>query len=111
MAEAEYTTTTGLPVERVWSFVQDMDNWGRFLTGYQGLVAAQFSDFGWGVTNLYWKQKFAGGKFGLIFGQVDTTDYFNVYAMANPLTMFLNFDFLYPTAAPPNQGLGVAKLI
>lgn len=79
-----------------------------FQAGYQGLVAAEFSDFGWGVTNLYWKQKFAAGKFGLVVGQVDTTDYFDVYAMANPLTMFLNSDFLYPTAAPPDQGLGVA---
>ena len=35
MAEAEYTTTTALPVESVWGFVQDMDNWGRLLTGYR----------------------------------------------------------------------------
>lgn len=35
MAEAEYTTTTSLPVERIWSFVEEMDNWARFVTGYQ----------------------------------------------------------------------------
>lgn len=35
MAEAEYTTTTRVPIGTVWSFVQEMDNWGRFVTGYQ----------------------------------------------------------------------------
>lgn len=35
MAEATYTTTTRVPLGRVWEFVQEMDNWGRFVTGYQ----------------------------------------------------------------------------
>jgi len=35
VAEAEYTTTTRVPIDRVWDFVQEMDNWGRFVTGYQ----------------------------------------------------------------------------
>ncbi|HEY8154926.1 MAG TPA: SRPBCC family protein [Myxococcota bacterium] len=35
MAEAEYTTTAKLPLETIWSFVEDMDNWARFVTGYQ----------------------------------------------------------------------------
>ena len=35
MAEAEYTTTTRIPIAAVWDFVQEMDNWGRFVTGYQ----------------------------------------------------------------------------
>jgi carbon monoxide dehydrogenase subunit G len=35
LAEAEYVTTTRVPVGAVWGFVQDMDNWGRFVTGYQ----------------------------------------------------------------------------
>jgi carbon monoxide dehydrogenase subunit G len=35
VAEAEYTTTAQLPVETVWNFVQEMDNWARFVTGYQ----------------------------------------------------------------------------
>jgi carbon monoxide dehydrogenase subunit G len=36
VAEAEYTTTAQLPVETVWAFVEDMDRWARFVTGYQG---------------------------------------------------------------------------
>lgn len=35
MADASYTTTTRLPVESIWGFVQDMDNWARFVMGYQ----------------------------------------------------------------------------
>jgi carbon monoxide dehydrogenase subunit G len=35
VAEAEYTTTTRIPIDAVWDFVQEMDNWGRFVTGYQ----------------------------------------------------------------------------
>jgi len=35
LAEAEFTTTAKLPVDRIWSFVEDMDNWARFVTGYQ----------------------------------------------------------------------------
>jgi carbon monoxide dehydrogenase subunit G len=35
MPEVEYTTTMSLPVETVWDFVKDMNNWAPFLTGYQ----------------------------------------------------------------------------
>jgi carbon monoxide dehydrogenase subunit G len=35
LAEAEYTTTAKLPVDLIWGFVEDMDNWARFVTGYQ----------------------------------------------------------------------------
>jgi carbon monoxide dehydrogenase subunit G len=35
VAEASYTTTTRVPQRRVWDFVEEMDNWGRFVTGYQ----------------------------------------------------------------------------
>lgn len=35
MAEAEYTTTTKLPLGRIWDFVAEMDHWARFVTGYQ----------------------------------------------------------------------------
>jgi carbon monoxide dehydrogenase subunit G len=35
VAEAEYSTTTPLPVDAIWRFVEDIDNWARFVTGYQ----------------------------------------------------------------------------
>lgn len=35
MPEVTYRTTMNLPVEKVWEFVKDMNNWAPFLTGYQ----------------------------------------------------------------------------
>lgn len=35
MAEIEYSTTARLPVESIWNFVSEMDNWAPFITGYQ----------------------------------------------------------------------------
>lgn len=34
MAEAEYSTTAKLPIDTIWSYVRDMDNWAHFLMGY-----------------------------------------------------------------------------
>ena len=35
MPEAEYATTSRLPVEVIWDFVRDMDHWAPFVRGYQ----------------------------------------------------------------------------
>jgi len=35
LPEAEYSTTARLPVPVIWSYVREMDNWARFLRGYQ----------------------------------------------------------------------------
>jgi len=35
VAEAEYATTARLPVDIIWDFVQEMDNWAEFVAGYQ----------------------------------------------------------------------------
>lgn len=35
MPEAEYSTTARLPVQTIWDYVRDMDNWAPFLRGYQ----------------------------------------------------------------------------
>ncbi len=35
MPETEYTTTARLPVDVIWDFVKEMDNWAAFVTGYQ----------------------------------------------------------------------------
>ncbi len=35
MAEVEYTTSARLPVEVIWDFVREIDNWAAMLTGYQ----------------------------------------------------------------------------
>ena len=35
MPEVEHTTTVAAALPQVWNFVEDMDNWAPFLTGYQ----------------------------------------------------------------------------
>jgi carbon monoxide dehydrogenase subunit G len=69
LAEAEFTTTAKLPVEAVWSFVEDMDNWARFVTGYQS--HEKRSD-----TESVWTLKGDAGVLArrLVF-QVDITDW------------------------------------
>jgi carbon monoxide dehydrogenase subunit G len=34
MPEAEYATTSPLPIDAIWDFVRDMDGWAPFVTGY-----------------------------------------------------------------------------
>jgi porin len=79
-----------------------------FASGYNGLPGTAFSDYGWGVTNLFWRQSL-GEKLNIIAGVVDVTDYVDVYGMVNPWTQFQNLAFLTdPTIPAPNQGLGAA---
>ena len=78
--------------------------------GYVGLIEPPFSDQGLRLTNLYWRQRFNGGRFTLLGGFVDPTDYLDVYAMASPWTGFLNFAFSTGTTtmALPKEGFGLA---
>lgn len=72
-------------------------------------TAVVFSDAGWLLTNLYWHQRLSGGKYSLLVGQVDPTDYVDTYAWVNPWTTFLNGSFgNSPTIAMPNQTFGLA---
>jgi len=77
--------------------------------GAAAITGTFFSDIGWALTNLYWQQKFAEGRVGLVAGQVDATDYLDLYGMTNPLSSFSNLAFsLNPAIAAPNQGIGAA---
>ena len=68
-----------------------------------------FTDYEWGVTNLFWRQRLLDGRVSFVAGTVDVTDYLDVYGLINPWTHFQNLAFLTnPAIAPPNQGLGVA---
>jgi porin len=80
-----------------------------FEVGYLGITGTAFSDYGWGLTNLYWKQRFNQGRISFVAGAVDVTDYLDVYGLINPWTSFQNLSFLTnPTIPAPNQGLGAA---
>ena len=47
MPEAEYSTTARLPVQVIWDYVRDMDNWARFLRGYQSHVKQNETESVW----------------------------------------------------------------
>ena len=77
--------------------------------GYAGLTAVTFSDAGGLLTNLYWTQSFNDNQFAYIVGQVDTTDYVDIYGLVNIWTEFNNLAFTTNPAIPvPDQGLGAA---
>ena len=77
--------------------------------GYAGLFSSTFSDVGWLLTNLYWRQGFASGRGSFVIGQVDVTDYIDINNLANPWTAFTNLAFEQPPTIPaPSQGLGAA---
>jgi carbon monoxide dehydrogenase subunit G len=45
--ETEYSTTVRLPVETIWDFVREMDNWAPFVTGYQSHRKENENDSRW----------------------------------------------------------------
>jgi carbon monoxide dehydrogenase subunit G len=47
MPEVRYSTTVRLPVETLWDFVQEMDNWASFVRGYQGHEKQSASESTW----------------------------------------------------------------
>jgi len=73
-------------------------------TGYAGIWGGPFKNDGLRWTNLYWHQRFAEGKGNVLVGFLDMTDYFDVYALANPWTSFLNLAFSTGSAAVPLPG-------
>ena len=80
-----------------------------FDAGSAVLTATQFNDFSFSVTNLFWKQYLFDKRVAVVLGRIDVTDFVDVYALANPITGFLNLSFsANPTIAVPNQGFGTA---
>jgi porin len=83
----------------------------EFGTGGLGLVTPPFSDQGFRVTNLYYKQKYMNGRASFVAGFLDITDFVDVFAMASPWTGFMNFAFSTGTttmALPGDAALGTA---
>jgi porin len=78
-----YTDTS--PKEFAWL--------GQDQIGYAGMIAPAFSDQGFRVTDLNWKQKINDGKGTIIVGWQDVTNYVDVYALASPWSGFTNLAF------------------
>ena len=79
--------------------------------GYVGLQEPPFNDGGFRTQNLYWRQRFGGGRSTLIAGVLDVTDYVDAFALASPWLHFMNFAFSTGSAAiglPNDAAVGVA---
>jgi porin len=79
--------------------------------GYVGVFEPPFSDQGFRFTNLYWRQRFSGGRATVTGGFLDTTDYVDTFALASPWTGFMNFAFSTGTttiALPDDATFGIA---
>ena len=79
--------------------------------GYAGISNIPYNDEGWRLNTLYWDQKFQGGKYELIIGYLDISDYLDVYPLTSPWTDFFNYAFSIGAGALDltNDGsLGVA---
>ncbi|CAH7089648.1 Porin [Vibrio chagasii] len=61
--------------------------------GYVGAIGPAYSDQGFRVTDLNWKQKINDGKGTIVVGWQDVTNYADVYALASPWSGFTNLVF------------------
>ncbi|MHC5114761.1 MAG: carbohydrate porin [Planctomycetota bacterium] len=78
--------------------------------GYVGLLNPPFSNQGWRLTNLYWRQRLFDRRFSIVAGFLDVTDFVDAYALASPWTGFGNLVFSTGsgTIALPNDAtLGI----
>lgn len=87
-----------------------------FESGYAGIFEPPFSDQQNRLTNLYWKQYLAEGKWAFVGGFLDVTDFVDVYLLASPWTGYNNFVFSTGSAATdlPNDatlGIGAGGMV
>lgn len=61
--------------------------------GNVGAIGIPYADDGWHLTNFYWSQSFLGGRFDVVAGFLDITDFVDVYAQTSPWTDFFNYAF------------------
>nr|WP_170537908.1 carbohydrate porin [Ruegeria arenilitoris] len=77
--------------------------------GALSITGTAFNDTGLLLTNLFWSQRAADGSWTLQFGQIDVTDFVDIYGLVSPYSGFQNLSFnTNPTINAPNPGLGLA---
>ncbi|MCR9089408.1 MAG: carbohydrate porin [Rhodobacteraceae bacterium] len=80
-----------------------------FENGALSITGTAFSDIGTALTNLFYTYRDPEGRFTLQAGQLDVTDFLDVYGLVSPYSSFQNLAFnTNPTINAPNQGLGLA---
>lgn len=77
--------------------------------GALSITGTAFNDTGTLLTNLFWTQRPDDGSWTFQIGQIDVTDFLDVYGLVSPYSAFQNLAFnTNPTINGPNQGLGIA---
>lgn len=79
--------------------------------GNVGVSNLPYNDEGWRLNTLYWSQKFKRGRYEIVAGFLDISDYVDVYPLVSPWTDFFNLSFSIGAGALdiPNDGaLGLA---
>ncbi|WP_170559263.1 carbohydrate porin [Ruegeria atlantica] len=77
--------------------------------GALSITGTAFNDSGLLLTNLFWTQRADDGAWTLQIGQIDVTDFVDVYGLVSPYSGFQNLAFnTNPTINAPNPGLGIA---
>ena len=80
-----------------------------FDSGALSIPGTAFNDNGLLLTNLYWTQRAADGSWTFQIGQIDVTDFLDVYGLVSPYTAFQNLAFnTNPTINAPNPGIAIA---
>jgi porin len=80
---------------------------GQAGLGAASIVGTQFNDKDWILTNLYWQHKMHDGKLAYVAGQIDNTDFMDIYGLINPQSAFMNLDFATNNSMGiPDQGFG-----
>lgn len=77
--------------------------------GALSIMGTAFNDNGTMLTNLFWTQRAADASWTFQIGQIDVTDFVDVYGLVSPYSAFQNLAFnTNPTINAPNPGLGIA---
>ncbi|NDR55861.1 carbohydrate porin [Aliiruegeria sabulilitoris] len=83
-----------------------------FDSGALSITGTAFNDNGTMLTNLFWTQRDPEGRWTVQIGQLDLTDFVDVYGLVSPWTSFQNLAFnTNPTINAPNPGLGIAGAV
>ncbi len=77
--------------------------------GAVAITGTAFNDSGTLLTNLFWTQRASDGSWSFQIGQIDVTDFVDIYGLVSPYTGFQNLAFnTNPTINAPNPGLAIA---
>ena len=77
--------------------------------GAVAITGTAFNDNGALLTNLFWTQRAPDRSWTFQIGQIDVTDFLDIYGAISPYTSFQNLAFnTNPTINAPNAGLGMA---